>query len=100
MTTPDNHDSHDDRWAPDDTDEVFADLVASLPELAAIEPPVVGDAVDVVRIDIPHPSGGTPMRLAVEVPSEIAPMIRGEFSPDRIEAFMRALTAMTDPPQP
>ena len=100
MTTPDNVRSPDERPAPDDTDVVFADLVASMPDLAALEPPVVDDAIDVVRIEIPHPTGGASMNLSVEVPSEIAPMIRDEFSPVRIEAFMRALTALTDPPQP
>lgn len=94
MTTPDHHHSHD------ETDAVFADLVASMPELAALEPSVVDGATDVVRIEIPHPAGGASLNVSVEVPSEIAPMIRDEFSPARIEAFVQALTALTDPPQP
>lgn len=100
MTTNDHHHSPDDRRAPDETDAVFADLVASMPELAALEPPAVDGAIDVVHIEIPHPAGGASLNFSVEVPSEFAPMIRDEFSPDRIEAFVQALTALTDPPQP
>ncbi|MFW2381907.1 MAG: hypothetical protein ACN4GZ_09130 [Acidimicrobiales bacterium] len=76
-------------------DAQFAALVSSLPDLASIEPAGRDEDLEMVEILLPHP-GGTepPMRLVLGVPAEIAPTLRAEFSPKRVEAMMQAVEAL------
>ena len=84
-----------------DVDSMFAELAASMPELATIDGEESGP-VDVVVV-IPDPAGGPPTaRLTIGVPADLAPVLRREFAPDRIVAMMSAVSAMvaqTRPPE-
>ena len=82
-----------------DVDALFAELAASMPELAAIDGPDSG-LVDVVVV-IPDPAGGPPTaRLTIGVPAGLAPVLQREFAPDRIVAMMSAVSAMVAQARP
>ncbi len=92
MTTS-NHD-HDHESA--DINDAFADLVSSMPDLAALNPDDTPSPVEIVEIAVPDPNGsGESARITLEVPAGIAPLLRAEFSPERIAAMTQAITAMT-----
>ena len=87
-----------------DVEATFNELISSMPELSTLTPDEVGDALEEVAIVIPNPgNAGQPLQLVVQVPAEIAPALRAEFSPDRIAAMVQAITAMASltmpPPQ-
>ena len=87
-----------------DVDALFAELTSSMPDLASIEEATTNDRLELVEVVVPHPLGtGAPMRLAIEVPPEIAPAVRAEFSPERVAAMTQAINALVSlslPPQP
>lgn len=78
-----------------DVDDLFTDLVSSMPDLAALNPDDPPSAVELVEIVVPDPNGsGESARISFEVPAEIAPLVRAELSPQRIAAMSQAITAM------
>lgn len=92
MTNEHHPSAHSDEPS-DDVDAMFAELAASMPELAALDEPDFGVA-DVV-ISIPDPTGRCPAaQMTIGVPADLAPVIRREFAPDRIAAMMDAVSAM------
>ena len=91
--TNSNHD-HDHESA--DINGAFADLVSSMPDLAALNPDDTPSPVEIVEIAVPDPNGsGESACITLEVAAGIAPLLRAEFSPDRIAAMTQAITAMT-----
>jgi len=87
-----------------DVEARFDDLISSMPELSALTRYEVGDALEAVTIVVPNPgNAGHPLQLVMQVPAEIAPALRAEFSPDRIAAMVQAITAVASltmpPPQ-
>ncbi len=102
MTTP--SDPNRPNRPESDVDAVFADLVSSMPDLASIDASTGPDGSEAVEIVVPHPHGTEePLRLVLEVPPEVAPMVRAEFSPDRVAAMAQAISALAElsvPPTP
>ena len=91
MTNSNHHHNED----PLHVDDVFADLVSSMPDLASLGPDAIRPGVEIVEIAVPAPNGsGESARITFEVPSVIAPLLRAEFSPERIAAMTQAITAM------
>jgi len=102
MTTPSQPNTP--KPGGEDVDRAFAELISSMPELAAMASSQTDAALEDVAISIPNPVGaGQPLQLVVQVPAEIAPALRAEFSPDRVAAMLQAITAMATlsmpPPQ-
>ena len=76
-------------------DEEFAELVSSMPDLAALDPDGSLSSIELVEIAVPHPGGaGQSLAVTFEVPAEVAPALRAELSPQRVAATSRAVTAL------
>lgn len=97
MTTPNespnkDEENNEDSVRPVDRDRdnaAFDELVASMPELAELAPPsAFGAVTETVELQVPSFDGSdATTTISIDVPAELAPMIRAEFSPERVEAI-------------
>ena len=74
-------------------------------DLAALGADTTRPDVETVTVEVPNPDGsGESARISFEVPAAMAPMLRAEFSPERVAAMTQAMAAIAamiaaQPPQ-